>query len=292
MEAIVILITGASGNVGKEVLKQMTQTGAKVRAAFQSVTKSATAPSGVELCTVDYNQPESLRAALEGVERVFLVGPPTSQLPILERKAMDVIRQSEVRLVVKLSAMGGRDAIFPRQHTQSEDYIRSAGVPYTFLRPNGFMQNLVNYDASTINSQNAFYGSQGDGRVSQIDIRDVAAVAVKALTEDGHLGKVYTLTGPEALTSAQIAQILSDDLGREIQYIDLPPGQLKEALLSAGVPEWSADALLDLQRFYREGKAATVTRDVEEVLGRKPVSFAQFSRDYRHAFEAREQAAS
>src|SRR5262249_1549202 len=146
---------------------------------------------------------------LHGVSRVFMVGPPTAQLPELERKAIDVIKQSGVGQVVKLSAMGGRDAIFPRQHAESEDYIRSSGVPYTFLRPNGFMQNMVNYNAPTINTQNAFYGSEGDGQVSQIDIRDVAAVAVKVLTEDGHVGKAYSLTGPEALTNAQVGQILS-----------------------------------------------------------------------------------
>jgi len=229
---------------------------------------------------------------LKGVDRIFLVGPPTAQLPALERKAIDVIQQSGVRQVVKLSAMGGRDAIFPRQHAESEAYIKSCGVPYTFLRPNGFMQNMVNYNAPTINTQNAFYGSEGDGRVSQIDIRDVAAVAVKALTEDGHVGNTYTLTGPEALTNSEIARILSDALGREIRFINLPPAQLKQALLSAGVPEWSADALLDLQRLYREGKAATVTREVEQILGRKPISFAQFSRDYKYAFETPKQAAS
>jgi uncharacterized protein YbjT (DUF2867 family) len=292
MEVVMILITGAGGNVGREVLKQIAQTGAQVRAAFQSVSKAAAAPSGVEIVTVDFNQPETLRAALKGVDRVFLVGPPTAQLPALERKAVDVIRQSDVRQVVKLSAMGGREAIFPRQHAQSEDYILSSSVPYTFLRPNGFMQNMVNYNAPTINTQNAFYGSEGDGRVSHIDIRDVAAVALKALTEDGHVGKAYTLTGPEALTNTEIAQILADDLGREIRYVNLPPAQIKQALLAAGVPEWNADALLDLQRLYREGKAATVTRDVEQILGRKPVSFAQFSRDYKHAFEAQERAAS
>ena len=235
-----ILITGASGNVGKEVLKQIAQTGPQVRAAFQSVNKAA-APSGVEIVTVDYNQPETLRTALKGVERVFLVGPPTAQLPALERKAMEVIAQSDVRQVVKLSAMGGREAIFPRQHAQSEDYILSSGVPYTFLRPNGFMQNIVNYNAPTINAQNAFYGSEGDGQVSQIDLRDVAAVAVRALTEDGHVGKAYTLTGPQALTNREIAQILSDKLGREIRYINLQPAQLKDALLSAGSTSASAD---------------------------------------------------
>ncbi len=286
-----ILITGASGNVGKEVLKQIAQTKNKIRAAFQSPGKAAV-PSGVEIAIVDFNQPETLRAALNGVDRIFLVGPPTAELPALERKAVDVIRQSGVQRLVKLSAMGGREAIFPRQHAESEDYIVSSGLPYTFLRPNGFMQNIVTYDASTINSQNAFYGSEGDGRVSQIDIRDVAAVAVKALTEDGHLGKAYTLTGPEALTNSEIAQIVSKVLGREIRFVNLPPAQLKQALLSAGLPEWNVDALLDLQRLYREGKAATVTQDVERILGRKPTSFAQFFPDYRSAFETQGQAAS
>jgi uncharacterized protein YbjT (DUF2867 family) len=288
-----ILITGASGNVGREVLKQIVsaEKPSKIRACFQASAKPAV-PSGVEVAVVDFNQPETLRSALKGVDRVFLVGPPTSQLPELERKAVDVIAQSGIRHLVKLSAMGGRESTFPRQHAQSEDYIVSIGVPYTFLRPNGFMQNLVNYNASTINMQNAFYGTEGDGRVSQIDIRDVAAVAAKALTADSHVGKTYTLTGLEALTNAQVAQLLSGVVGREIRYVNLTPEQLRPALLSAGVPEWNADALLDLQRLYREGKAAAVTSDVEQILGRKPTSFAQFLQDYQSAFEVQQQAAS
>ena len=280
-----ILITGASGNVGKQVLKQVAATGAKVRAAFQTVTKAAAAPSGVEIASMDYNKPETLQAALKGIERVFLVAPPTPNLPALERKAIDEIKQSGVRHVVKLSAMGGRDAIFPRQHADSEDYIKSSGVSYTFLRPNGFMQNFVTYNGATINTQNAFYGSQGDGEVSQIDLRDIAAVAVKTLTEDGHQGKAYTLTGPEALSNARVAEILSEDTGREIRYVDLPAEQFKQALLGAGLPEWSANALVDLQQFYRRGSASAVTRDVEQLLGRKPISFEQFSRDYAQAFQ-------
>ena len=280
-----ILITGASGNVGTEVLKQVAATGAKVRAAFQTVTKAAAAPSGVEIATMDYNKPETLQAALKGIERVFLVAPPMPNLPALERKAIDEIKQSGVRHVVKLSAMGGRDAIFPRQHADSEDYIKSSGVPYTFLRPNGFMQNFVTYNGATINTQNAFYGSQGDGEVSHIDLRDIAAVAVKTLTEDGHQGKAYTLTGPGALSNARVAEILSEDTGREIRYVDLPAEQFKQALLGAGLPEWSANALVDLQQFYRRGSASAVTRDVEQLLGRKPISFEQFSRDYAQAFQ-------
>jgi uncharacterized protein YbjT (DUF2867 family) len=278
-----ILITGASGNVGAEVLKQIVQTGAQVRAAVQSLHKAPAPSPGLEIAVVNYNEPDTLRVALKDVNRVFLVGPPTAQLPALERNATEVIAQSDVQQVVKLSAMGGRESTYPRQHIESEDYIRSSGVPYTFLRPNGFMQNIINYSGETIRTQNAFYGSEGDGQVSQIDIRDVAAVAVKALTEEGHVGKTYTLTGPKALTNNEVARILSKKLGREIRFINLPPAQLKEALLSAGVPEWNADAVLDLQRLYREGKAATVTRDVQQVSGREPISYERFSHDYATA---------
>jgi uncharacterized protein YbjT (DUF2867 family) len=281
-----ILITGASGNVGKEVLRQVAASGAKVRAAFQTANKAARAPSGVEIATVDYNQPETLHTALKGVDRVFLVGPPAQNLVALERNAVDAIKQAGGAHIVKLSAMGGRAAIYPRQHAESEEHIKSSGVPYTFLRPNGFMQNLVNYNAPTINTQNAFYGCQGESKVSHVDLRDVAAVAVKALTEDRHAGKTYTLTGPRALTNAELAQILSDDLGREIRYIDLPAGQFKQALVGAGLPEWSANAMIDLQQLYRNGGASAVTNDVEQVLGRKPRSFEQFSRDHASVFQA------
>jgi uncharacterized protein YbjT (DUF2867 family) len=210
-----ILITGASGNVGREVLKQIAATGARVRAAFQSAGKASSVPSGVEVVTMDYKDPKTF-AVLEDVDRVFLVGPPTENLPALERSAVNAIKDSGVRHIVKLSAMGGREAIFPRQHAESEDYIKSSGVAYTFLRPNGFMQNFVIYSSPTINTQNAFYGVQGDGKVSHVDIRDIAAVAVKALTEDGHEGKAYTLTGREALSNTRCAEILSEEIGREI----------------------------------------------------------------------------
>lgn len=281
-----ILITGGSGNVGKEVLKQATASGARVRAAFHSANKAATAPSGVEIATVDYDQPETLLAALKNVDRVFLVAPRAQNLVALERKVVDAIKQAGGAHIVKLSAMGGRAAIYPRQHAESEDYIKSSGVPYTFLRPNGFMQNMINYNATTINTQNAFYGCQGDGKVSLVDLRDVAAVAVRALTEDRHQGVAYTLTGPRALTNAELAQILSDDLGREIRYVDLPVEQFKQALLAAGRPEWSANGLVDLQQHYRSGGASAVTNDVEQLLRRRPRSFEQFSRDHASVFQA------
>jgi uncharacterized protein YbjT (DUF2867 family) len=287
-----ILITGASGNVGSEVLKQAAAAKLSIRAAYLSADKAKGAPAGVEAVPMDYAKPETIRAALEGIEKVFLVGPPAPNVPELESGFVNEARKSGVKHIVKLSALGGRKAIFPSLHRDSEENIEASGIPYTFLRPNGFMQNFVNYNSSTINTQNAFYATQGNGAVSHIDIRDIASVAVKVLSGSGHEGKAYSLTGPEALTNAQVAGKLSQVLGRSIRYVDVPPDDFKKSLLSAGVAEWSVTALLDLQRLYREGGAGLVDPTFERLTGRKATSFDDFARDYSFAFQQDERAAS
>jgi len=287
-----ILITGASGNVGSEVLKQALAVGLKIRATFQSPDKAAKAPAGMEGVIVDYAKPETIRPALHGVEKIFLVGPPVRDLPAMEANFIKEVRAAGRKHIVKLSALGGHESMFPSGHRHSEENIEASGLPYTFLRPNGFMQNLVNYNAGTIRSQNAFYGCQGNGAVSVVDIRDIAAVAVMVLAATGHEGKSYALTGGEALTNGHVAEKISRVAGRKISYVDLPPAEFRKALLSAGMPEWSADALLDLQRLYREGKASLVTDDIERLTGRKPITFDQFAHDYAFAFQAEARAAS
>jgi uncharacterized protein YbjT (DUF2867 family) len=287
-----ILITGASGNVGHEVLKQALALGLKIRATFQSSSVAAKAPAGLEGVIMDYSKPETIRRALHGVEKIFLVGPPTRDLPALETNFIKEVRAVGRPHIVKLSALGGRESMFPSGHRDSEENIEASGLPYTFLRPNGFMQNLVNYNAGTIRTQNAFYGCQGNGAVSLVDIRDIAAVAVIVLAATGHEGECYSLTGAEALTNEEVAEKISRVEGREITYIDLPPVEFKKAILSTGIQEWSADALVDLQRLYREGKASLVTDDVERLTGRKPVTFDQFARDYAFAFQNEAKVAS
>ena len=287
-----ILITGASGNVGREVVKQALAVGLKIRATFHSPAVAAQAPAGLEGVVMDYTKPETIRPALHGVEKIFLVGPPVRELPVLEANFVTEVRASGRKHIVKLSALGGRQSMFPSGHRDSEENIEASGLPYTFLRPNGFMQNLVNYNAGTIRSQNAFYGCQGNGAVSVVDIRDIAAVAVIVLAATGHEGKSYSLTGGEALTNGQVADKISRVAGRKISYVDLPPAEFKKAILTAGMPEWSADALLDLQRLYREGKASAVSDDVERLTGRKPIIFDQFAHDYAFAFQNEAKAAS
>lgn len=287
-----ILITGASGNVGREVVKQALAVGLKIRATFQSPAVAAKAPAGLEGVIMDYTKPETVRAALQGVEKIFLIGPPIRDLPAMEANFIKEVRAAGGIHIVKLSALGGRESIFPSGHRDSEENIEASGLPYTFLCPNGFMQNLVNYNAGTIRSENAFYGCQGIGAVSMVDIRDIAAVAVIVLAATGHEGKSYALTGGEALTNEQVAEKISRVAGHKISYVDLPPAEFKKAVLSAGMPEWSAEALVDLQRLYREGKASMVTNDIERLTGRKPISFDQFVRDYAFAFQKEAKAAS
>jgi len=287
-----ILITGASGNVGREVAKQALAVGLKIRATFQSPAVAAKAPAGLEGVIMDYAKPETIRAALHGVEKIFLVGPPVRDLPALEANFVKEVRAAGRKHIVKLSALGGRESMFPSGHRDSEENIEASGLPYTFLRPNGFMQNLVNYNAGTIRSQNAFYGCQGNGAVSIIDIRDIAAAAVIVLAATGHEGKSYALTGGESLTNEEIAEKISRVAGRKISYVDLPAAELKKGILSTGTSEWSADALIDLQRLYREGKASLVTDDVERLTRHKPIAFDQFARDYAFAFQDEAKVAS
>lgn len=287
-----ILITGASGNVGREVVKQALAVGLKIRATFQSPGVAAKAPSGIEGVIMDYARPETIRPALHGVEKIFLVGPPVQDLPAFEANFVKEVRAAGRKHIVKLSALGGRESMFPSGHRDSEENIEASGLAYTFLRPNGFMQNLVNYNAGTIRSQNAFFGCQGNGAVSIVDIRDIAAVAVIVLAATGHEGKSYALTGGEALTNEQVAEKISRVAGHKISYVDLQAAEFKKAILSAGTPEWSADAMVDLQRFYHEGKASPVSDDVERLTGHKPITFDQFARDYAFAFQDEARAAS
>jgi uncharacterized protein YbjT (DUF2867 family) len=280
-----ILITGANGNVGGEVLKEAVAARLDIRAAYHSAAKAKSAPAAVPTVLMDYKDPGSIRAALAGVEKAFLVGPPARDVAQLEGGFVEQARASGLKHIVYLSAMGGRAAIFPGLHRDTEEKIEACGIPYTFLRPNGFMQNLVIYNSGTINAESVFYGSQGDGAVSHIDVRDVAAVAVRVLSSGGHEGKAYSLTGPQALSNAQLAEKLSLALARKIRYVDLAPEAYKKGLLAAGVPQWPADAVVDLNRFYREGGASHVEAAIERLLRRKARSFDDFARDYSSAFQ-------
>jgi uncharacterized protein YbjT (DUF2867 family) len=199
---------------------------------------------------------------------------------------IDAARQSGVAHLVKLSQFGAEahsPVRFLRYHAAVEAALQASGIAYTLLRPNLFMQGLLNF-RSTIATRNAFYAAAGDARVSVIDLRDIADVAVAALTEAGHEGKLYDLTGPQALTHAEMAEGLSKALGRQVAFVDIPPEAMRDVLLGFGVPVWQADGLIEDYAHYRRGEASAVTSGVRDATGKAPRSFEEFARDYAATF--------
>jgi uncharacterized protein YbjT (DUF2867 family) len=287
-----ILITGASGSVGKTVLQEAIGKESKVRAMYRSKEDAAKAPSGCEAVLADYSDKQSLRKALDGVTSVYVVCSPIPQLVELESNALNVCKESGVKHVVLNSALGAGDypKSFPSWHRKVEDKLKETGMSYTILRPNGFLQNIVTYNASSIRAQGAFYVAMGDAKVSYLDVGDIAVVAVKALKGGTHAGKTYELNGPEAVSNPELAKRISAVTGRTVNYVDIPESAQREAMLGLGMPEWQVTALLELQQYYKQGGGAKTDGLLQALIERAPVTLDQYLAE--NAREFRDQAAS
>ncbi len=283
-----ILVTGATGNTGAAVLGALLERDAAVRAFVHDPDKFS-APAGVEVAAGDLRDPASIEAALAGVDHAYLVGPSVPDQVELETAFVEAAQRAGLAHLVRLSVIGAdqpaaRAARFIAAHAAVEEVVRASGIPWTMLRVNGFMQNTLR-QAEAIAGQNAFYSSASPAaRVSHIDVRDIGEAAATALTEPGHQGQAYLLTGPEALNDDDIAARLSDVLGRTISHVQVPWEAVRESLIGMGLPEWGIDGFKELGDFYETGAAAGVSPDVERLLGRPPRSFADFAADYRAAF--------
>ena len=280
-----ICITGAGGTVGKELVKQLELAKVPFRVAYFSKEKmEAALAKGMDAVTIDYNRPDTLREAFQGCERLFLLGPNALNQTQLELNAVEAAKAVGIKYIVKQSVMGSeaKDFSLALVHRPVEKAIEASGIEWTFLRPNSFMQNVVTFMAETIKAESAFYSASDQGKIAHVDVRDIAAVAVKALTESEpiHFGQAYTLTGSEALTYDDLADELSKVLGRSISHISLSPEDLKHGMLAEGMPEAIAERMLDLERYYREDKASLITNDIKQVTGQDPIQFAQYTRDY------------
>jgi uncharacterized protein YbjT (DUF2867 family) len=277
-----ILVVGGRSKIGSALIQALAEKGESVRALMRSSEASDSLPDGVEAATADLADLDSLRAAIDGAEKMFLLCGTVEEEVQLNRNAIDVAKEAGIGLLVRSSIIGSdpsSDATFVRDHGQADAYLKESGVTHALVRPNLFMQNVPENTIPSIDADGNFYANAGDARISMVDTRDVAAVAAEVLTTPGHEGKVYEVTGPEAISYEEIASKLSATLGRDVTYIDAPDDAIRGALLGFGMPEWVVGALVDLYQDYRrsgtDGYAAQVTDTVQQLTGRPPRTLDQ-----------------
>jgi uncharacterized protein YbjT (DUF2867 family) len=296
-----ILVTGATGTVGSEVVKQLTSispssSGHKIRAAVHSKNKADKLKQfdnkRVEIVELDYAKPETVADALNKVDNLYLQTLPIPDVTDICSNLVKEAKKNNVKYIVKLSAMGAdsdpRSTIL-RLHGEEEKIMADSGIAYTFLRPPAFMQNFVTQFGHTIRTQNAFYVPAGDAKMSFVDARDIAAIAVGMLTNNSNGGsqrhnKAYDITGQDALSYRQVADILSNEVGKKISYIDITEDGARKGMEQIGMSDWFIDIMIELFRIIRAGYGSETTAAVEHITGRKPISFAQFAKDYAEVF--------
>lgn len=277
-----IFVIGATGNVGSEVVRLLHSQGHQVRAAVRDRRDvSIKKPHDVEFVVFDFEKPETFEPALRGISKLFLVRPPAiSQVKRYIYPAIAASIAAGVEHIVFLSLLGAEhNSIVP--HAKIEAHIKSVGVPYTFLRAGFFMQNLSTTHRQDISARNEIFVPAGNGKTSFIDVRDIAAVAVKVMTESGHENRAYALTGGKALDYYEVAEIFTNVLGRRIVYSN--PSIFKFALrmYRRGLEAEFIAVMIGIYTTVRLGLAATVTEDVRHLLQRAPISMEEFVWDYR-----------
>lgn len=281
-----IAVTGATGKVGRELVAELKAAGAEFKVVARDPMRAASLLGGVSAVAGDFDRPDSLAPALDGADTAFLLPPTDPAQTVWERAFVGAAVKAGVRRVVKLS-VAGADKDTPvrigRWHWEGEEELKASGLKWTMLQPSFFHQNFLG-NAQTIKSQGAFYGAMGTGQVSMVDIRDIAGAAAAALLEPGHEGKTYVLaTG--AYTYGQAAEVFSKGLGRKVSYLDVGPEKARESMLAGGLPDWYADALLELFAAVRDGQAGATSPDCGRVLGRPPLTLARFVSDFKASFE-------
>lgn len=272
-----ILVTGATGTTGSEVVKQLVGKGEKVRA----MSRRDTAIPGVEVVKADFDDPASLGRAVDGVTAVYLVTAPAKPVIDHDVALVEAAKTAGVQRIVKLSAISGDEP--GSWHMRSEQPTRDSGLGWTILRPGTFASNMMRY-APMIKDGIPLQNWTKGGAVGVIDPRDIAAVAVRALTTDEHSGREYVLTGPELMTFTQQVAVLELVLGTRIATEEASIDAAREAMLNHGMHPDSADEAVAGMTRLAEGKYAVLTDHVSQILGRAPIGFTTWANDHRAAF--------
>ena len=281
-----IVVTGATGKIGSELVRLLAERGETVRALARHVGRDAMTPN-VEWVAADLARREQLPSIFTGAEKLFLLTANSEDMVRLQKNAIAAARQAGVRHVVKLSALGASDhskSVIGLWHYNVERVLLESGLAWTILRPHHFMDNLLDQRENIVRD-GSVYSAAGEGKIPFIDTRDIAAVVAVALTAPGHEGKEYVLTGPEALSYRRATEILSEVLGRPLTYIAETEDETWARQRRAGEPPWRIAALLAIASYQRAGgPTEQLTATVEELTGRPPRTFERFARDHAAEF--------
>ena len=277
-----ILLTGATGTTGQETVRQLLEKKVPFRVMSRDITraKSVLGPD-LDYVQGDFAAPDTLAAAFDGIKRLSLLCAFSEKMVAHELNAVAAAKRAGISHIVKMSAIGSApDAptMIRRWHGEIEQRIEREGFVFTNLWPNAFMQNFRRF-APFIKKDGVFYAALGDSRVALVDVVDVAAVTVAALTEDGHGEQTYEITGPRAYSYEDCAEILSRVLSKSVRFESVSMSASHKALVDAGLAEALADALIEIDQMFIDGFGAPVTDVVDRVVGRPPRSFEAFVRD-------------
>ena len=277
-----ILVTGATGNLGRAVVTALKNAGFNIRAAARNPSK-VTADMGVEPMLFAYENPATHAAALQGEDGLFLIAPPLdAEVPAKLNPFIDRAKARGVRHIVLTSALGV-DAVEQAPLRIVERHLMASGVPYTILRPNFFMENFSTGFLAPMLKQGGIFLAAADGKTSFISVADIAEVAAVAF-QKGLASKEYNLTGPEALDHAQVAAIIAEVSGKKINYQAISEEAMLSGLRGTGMPEGAVQYVGVLYAAVRAGYTAVVTNDVESVTNRRPISFETFARQSEAAW--------
>ena len=272
-----ILVTGATGNIGKHLVRELVEKGATVRVLVRDARK---APPDVQVAVGDLDDAAAVAAAMRGAKRAFMLCASPPQ----EASFIESAKRAGVEHVVMLSSggvpfgVGGGPA-----HAAGEELLRASGMPWTILRPWEFMSNALRW-IPTVRAQGAVFEPAGDGKTALIDPRDIADVAAHVLTTAGHEGKIYDLTGPVAIGRAEMVETLGKAIGKSLRYVDVPEAAFEDQMGKMGLPPFVLQPVLGFYRMVREGKLTETKPDVERLLGRKARTFADWVAENARAF--------
>jgi uncharacterized protein YbjT (DUF2867 family) len=280
-----ILVTGATGNVGRELVKQLLGRGQSLRVVSRDEKKVAHLNPLVERVIGDMNEESTVERAVEGVERIFMFPMITDEDHHSNVVLLEKSKKAGVKHVVMLSSMGAsnEDSKIGAMHRDKEVLVEKSGIPWTFVRPGSFMSNTFQWQPM-IKFQGKVFSPTGNGKVAPISPGDIAAVAAVALTDGNHEGKIYTLTGPELLDAHEQVAILSDAIGKPIECVDVPVSAAAEQMTKNGLPNFLIDGLSVMWDGIKRGEAAVQTKDLERLTGSKGESFKQWCSDHRTEF--------